>query len=87
MGMGIARVLIQNLFLGKKKVMEKIQSFWIDDARLSQPSRTSWSKCSFNSSQCHQLCVANEGWDETIFLGRDREIRLIKNHYKTETKI
>ena len=28
------------------------------------------------------------GWDETNFLGRDREreIRLIKNHYETETE-
>ena len=28
------------------------------------------------------------GWDETNFLGqdRDREIRLIKTHYETETE-
>ena len=26
------------------------------------------------------------GWDETNFSGRDLEIRLMKNHYETETE-
>ena len=31
------------------------------------------------------LCNVS-GWDETNFLGRDREIRLMKIHYETETE-
>ena len=36
----------------------------------------------------HIIKMFRSGWYETNFLGRDRdrEIRLIKNHYETETE-